>query len=131
MVADGCQRRQRLRRATQMAHARLDARIGEHGLLASRESYAAYLGATWTARRPVELALEESQAADIYRVWRERSASCDLSQDIADLSGQLPVDPPREDWRSTPLTELGLAERTAQGWVITPPGSAWLAAHDL
>lgn len=28
------------------------------------------------------------------------------------------------------LTDLGLAERTAQGWSITPDGSAWLSAHD-
>ena len=28
------------------------------------------------------------------------------------------------------LTTLGLAERTAQGWVITVEGSAWLGAHD-
>jgi len=29
------------------------------------------------------------------------------------------------------LTDLGLAQRTAQGWVITPAGSAWLAARSL
>jgi hypothetical protein len=29
------------------------------------------------------------------------------------------------------LTDLGLAERTAQGWAITPVGSAWLSANDL
>jgi hypothetical protein len=28
------------------------------------------------------------------------------------------------------LTDLGMAERTAQGWAITPDGSAWLTAHD-
>lgn len=28
------------------------------------------------------------------------------------------------------LTDLGLAERTAQGWTITPAGSAWLSAND-
>jgi len=28
------------------------------------------------------------------------------------------------------LTDLGLAERTAQGWSITPDGSAWLSAYD-
>jgi hypothetical protein len=29
------------------------------------------------------------------------------------------------------LTDLGLAERTAQGWLITPGGSAWLSGHGL
>ncbi|MDB5451703.1 MAG: hypothetical protein JWO33_281 [Caulobacteraceae bacterium] len=28
------------------------------------------------------------------------------------------------------LTELGLAERSREGWDITAAGSAWLARHD-
>ena len=104
MVADGSQRRQRLRRATQMAHARLDARIGEHGLLSSRESYQAYLQATWTARQPLELALEASGASEVYTPWRERAVSAALSQDITDLSGRPPIDAPRGRCSSAPLT---------------------------
>ena len=104
MVADGSRRRQRLRRATQMAHARLDAQIGEHGLLGSRDSYEAYLRATWTARRPIELVLETSEAAEIYPSWPERSVSAALSQDIADISGHHPLDPPRPDRPIAPLT---------------------------
>ena len=104
MVADGSPRRQRLRRATQVAHARLDARIGEHGLLGSHESYGDYLHATWTARRPIELTLETSKAAAVYASWPERSVCAALSQDIADISGRPPADPPRQNHRAAPLT---------------------------
>ena len=104
MVADCSQRRQRLRRATQKAHASLDARIGEHGMLSSRESYQAYLQAVWIARRPLELALEHSTAAEVYPPWRERDVSAALSQDITDLSGRRPLDPPCGNRASTPLT---------------------------
>ena len=104
MVADGSQRRQRLRRATQLAHASLDSRIGEHELLNSRERYQGYLQAMWTARRPLELALEDAKAAEAYPLWRERDVSAALSQDINDLSGHRPLDPTRGNRPTASLT---------------------------
>jgi len=93
MSIDGSQRRQRLRRATQVAHTRLDALITDAGFLENRQQYRRYLEATWTARKPVELSLDASDAATLYAAWPERSVCDALSQDIDDITPNRPVGP--------------------------------------
>ena len=92
MLTDGSQRRQRLRRATQPAHARLDALINDAGFLQDQRRYARYLEATWTARKPAELSLDAADAATLYAAWPERRVCEALSQDIADVARSRPVE---------------------------------------
>jgi len=97
MSIDGSQRRQRLRRATQVAHSRLDALIMDAGFLENRQQYARYLEATWTARKPAELSLDASDAATLYAAWPERGVCDALSQDMDDIAPSRPVEDPSWD----------------------------------
>jgi len=90
MTIDSSQRRQRLRRATQSAHARLDTLIEDMGFLQDPSRYGRYLGATWAARKPAELALHASAADGVYAAWPERSVCHALGQDIVDVTAALP-----------------------------------------
>jgi heme oxygenase len=104
MSIDGSERRQRLRCATQPAHARLDALIDATGLLGSRARYARYLEATWAARRPAERALDALGSSLLYAAWPERSMCEALSQDIVDVAGSPPVEDSQWDLPAAPLS---------------------------
>jgi heme oxygenase len=79
-------RRCRLRRATQPAHARLDTLIDHAGFLTNRASYASYLKATWSARQPIERALDTGGAIAVYAAWPERRICDALSRDLSDVT---------------------------------------------
>ena len=104
MSIDGSQRRQRLRRATRVAHARLDALITDAGFLENRQQYGRYLEATWTARKPAELSLDASGVTALYAAWPERSVCDALSQDIDDIAPSRPIENPRWDRPRAPLS---------------------------
>ncbi len=113
MVIQACDRRQRLRRATNAAHRRLDGLIDHAGLLNSRARYELYLHATWAARRPAEQALERAGIAGFYAGWPSRQVSDALSQDVFDVSKSRPADPTGE-----PSEILGTAESLGVLYVL-------------
>ena len=88
----GAHRRTTLRHATNEAHARLDGAIASAELLNSRGRYEAYLKATWAARRPCEVALENSDVAELYPAWPRRRICHALMQDIVDVSHAPPAE---------------------------------------
>ena len=83
MLAD---RRSRLRSATQNAHRRLDAVVNDAGYFVDRPSYAAYLKATWRAREPLELALHNCGAEQLFDLWPDRAIAAALCADIQDVT---------------------------------------------
>ena len=130
MLTDGSQRRQRLRRATQPAHARLDALINDAGFLQDQRRYARYLEATWTARKPAELSLDAADAATLYAAGPERRVCEALSQDIADVARWKTSTGPARARGSAPVRPWGSsmcwkARRSARGFWN---GARWLSA---
>ncbi len=93
MHIHGDDRRQRLRRATNASHRRLDGLVDRAGLLDSRARYGLFLQASWTARRTAERALEGSGVDDLYAAWPSRRVCDQLSQDVFDVLQSRPAEP--------------------------------------
>ena len=83
MLAD---RRSRLRSATESAHRRLDGVVEDAGYFRDRPSYTAYLRATLSARRPLELALNHCGVDKLFDRWPDRIIAPALCADIQDVT---------------------------------------------
>ena len=80
------------------------------GMFDDRERYAAYLGATHRAREPLERALDQAGAEQLFAMWPRRKIAAALRADIADLSGEAVVEssPPSAPVPKTPAQMLGI-----------------------
>jgi heme oxygenase (biliverdin-IX-beta and delta-forming) len=117
-------RRDRLRRATAAAHARLDDLVDAAGFFVDRAGYGAYLHATLEAREPLEAALDLAHAAHLYADWPKRKIAAHLRDDLGDLGCQ----PPASD--HSPVTHEALRGGDLLGILYVLEGSA-LGAHVL
>lgn len=91
-------RRGGLKRATEVAHARVEAIIQQAGMFGSIAGYRRYLEATWRVRIELEQALDASGAEQLFPAWPRRRIAPLIAADVADLGGSLPspvVNPPR------------------------------------
>jgi heme oxygenase len=84
-------RRSRLRSATEDAHRHLDAVVDQAGFFRDRLSYVVYLRATLRARRPLELALHQCDAAKLFALSSDRDIAPALRADIEDVTGAVPA----------------------------------------
>ena len=122
-------RQARLRFVTLQAHARIDALVETAGYFGEREKYAAYLKATWRARRPMEFALDRFGAESLFTIWPHRTIGPALRADYRDVSGCEPPDGEKEAMiiitSAQALGILYVLEGSALGArILTPRASA-------
>jgi len=77
-----------LRERTAMAHAALDAAVGDFD---SRAAYGRYLSSLLAFREPVEVALAATALPAFLRDWRPRPIAADIRADMADLALRAPA----------------------------------------
>jgi len=80
------------------------------GMFDNRERYAAYIGATRRAREPLEQALDQAGAEQLFAMWPRRKIASALRADIANLSGKAVVEnnPPSAPVPKNPAQMLGI-----------------------
>lgn len=79
------ERRFALKRATDEAHARVEAIVQAAGMFDSREGYRRYLSATWAMRDRFERLLDVNGVTQIWPEWQNRRIAGLAADDMSDL----------------------------------------------
>jgi heme oxygenase len=85
------ERRFALKRATDAAHARVEAIVQSADMFGNLDGYRRYVSATWAVRERFERLLDTNGAADLWAAWPGRRIARLAALDLADLGGSKPV----------------------------------------